>query len=43
VQVDPAVQGVWRSVKSPGGLLLLRKWLFPVSAYHRGLLGRGPQ
>jgi hypothetical protein len=43
VQVDAAVQWVLGRVESPCGLLLVRDSVFPLSADHDGLLGRGPQ
>jgi hypothetical protein len=43
VEIDPTIQRVRLGGESPGGLLLVRYEGLPLSAYHGGLLGRGPQ
>ena len=43
VEVDAAGKWVLGRVESPCGLLLVRDTVFPLSADHDGLLGRGPQ
>jgi hypothetical protein len=43
MEVDAAVKWVLSVVKSHWGLLLVNNQVVLLSAYHGGLLGRGPQ